>query len=344
MRAKLAGLLRFGLDWALLLLAAGMFLSGLAWAESGGRVISVVEAMWRGAPAWMLVLPLFGLVAMILLARDAPGVHAVLALGAFGYVLQGLATFAWFQQQTAMTLWWGGSLTVATGLVFAVLVALRAVREPSPWPGWAAQIYLVGRAQHLEYVSQLARTWGWSVREPRSPHYEMSAGGRWRDRDVSIESSIINDMPGFFLLRVCVRSRRALWSMYTGWLMPAPSTAKRKMAARGACRTAFGGELELYVWRPTNGYVRRYAVRELESVLEEGQRFLLPSTRVSTTPDGVVYERRTVLRISEDTESMQRLLAWLSLIARTMEQGTLSSEATPDGEQAPRAQTVAPSG
>jgi hypothetical protein len=325
-REKLASLVQFGIDWLLLILAAWMLLSGLVWAERGGRVISVVEATWHGAPAWMLFLPLFGLVAMVLLARDVPGAHAVLALGAFGYVLQGLAAFTWFQQQTGMRLWWGGELTVATGVVFGVLVGLRATREPSPLAGWAEQVYLLGRAEHLKHLSQLARAWGWRVQGPESPGYEVSAGGRWREREVSVQSSIINSVPGLFLLRVCVRSTRALWPMSIGWLMPASGPAERKNAARGACRTAYGGEAELYVWRPSNGYVRRYAVRELETVLEEGRRFLLPSTRISTTVDSVVYERRVLFRVSLDMEGLEQLLAWLALIAHTMEQGGLSSE------------------
>jgi hypothetical protein len=320
------------LEWALLLMSGWILLSGAFWADIGGRTVSILTVVQLGAPLWILLLPLFGLVAMVLLVR---GYQILLTSLAWVYFFGCIYNFNWYDAHPPIEASVPATIAFLSFFLFDLLALALTVLKPIPASRLMQRISLLGRRGLIRGMMSLADELGWQQAGPEGPFHEVSVWGEWKGRPAYIGCTRLVGLPDAITLRVYVKAKDRPWGLYAGYGSRGPNSGQKAEAVYTNCPGDSRRWLDIYVWPPPDTSIATDALDGLASAIEAGRHLFGMSTRLAAGEDAVFFERNSEYRTTLTRRDLEETLGWLLSVAETIERDGLTSptEQAQTGEQ-----------
>ena len=330
----------------LALISLWFVLAAAIWGQEGEKIITVFAAIARGVPAWVLVLPLAGLLSLLLLWRNPPGLAWLLGYGGILFIVIAFAVTIATDDAKVVGVSWGPAVGIAISFIYPMVAVVMAYGEPVSLDSPMVHLAYLGIVGHLRSLYRLAEKWHWPATGPQGPLHAVHLSGRWGERDMIIASGTrfgFNTADSFHFLQVGVTMARPPRPFYVavGNDVQAPGKAEKALALSGTCQTSGRKAVPFYIWVVNKAGTEQAGMPRLRTVLDGGRRFLRNQTVVRSADNGLVFERRSIWRMTEKEDDIEAILRWLSEMARTMEEGGLTSDAGGTGS-APVSALAAP--
>jgi hypothetical protein len=327
------------LEWALLLLAAWILLSAAFWADFGGQTVSILTVIRLGAPPWILLLPLFGLVAMLLLVR---GYQILLIPLAWVYFFGCIYNFNWYDTHPGIEASVPAIVAFLSFFLFDLLALALTVLKPIPASRLMQRISLLGRRGLIRGMTTLADELGWQQAGPDGPFHKARVWGEWRGRPAYIECTRVVGLPDIITTRIWVKAECHPWSLYAGYGSGGPNSRQKAEAVYTNCRGSSRRWLDIYVWPPPDTSIATEALDGLATAIETGRHLFAPSTRLATGQDAIFLERNSEYRTTLTRTDLEETLRWLLSVVETIERDGLTAP-TEQEQTEERSRTPSPS-
>jgi hypothetical protein len=313
----------------LILLSAWFVAAAFLWIETSDGPADIVEAIRLGAPAWMLAVPLIGLVSLAVLAQAKPGAYWLLFLLGIVQIVAAMAVFD--LQAWGLRAFWGAALSIPAAFIFALVALAMAFGDAPPLDSPIARLVYLGRRKHLLDMQRLAERWGWQARGPEPRNLALRITGEWAGRELHLESGAVyrfsSSAASYYYLSVAVRSKKNLLPMALAIGMEGPKASQRKTAAKRKLRDAKGRTKTFYIWPPAGRPAGEVDAAALIAALESGKEFLRSRTSVNAAGESVWFGRQASFTMSETAEDVEAIIRWLDAIAGVMEKHHADGEA-----------------
>jgi hypothetical protein len=306
------------LEWSLLLMAGWILLSGAFWADVGGQTVSILTVVQMGAPLWFLLLPLFGLAAMILLVR---GYQILVIPGAFAYAFGCLSSFNWYDVHPALEPSVAAIAAFLLFFPFALLAISLSVLKPVPPTRLLQRISLLGRRGLIRGMMSLAAEHGWQTAGPDGPFNVIAVSGEWKGRSVFVDSTRLVGMTTSISTRVWVRTASRPWALFVGTGFVTPSHGAKAIYTN--CRDARNAIMDIYVWPPALVTAPPSALDGLAFAIEGGRHFFRHKSRLVAGEDAIFFERNSEFRTALTRSDLEETLDWLLTVVEAIERDGL---------------------
>lgn len=307
------------LRWAGLAATLGLLLALRWWVVTEDGTVNALGALRLGAPAWTWLPAILALALSPFLARGVPGVFgSMLYVGAAMFIVGILGAIAIGQASAGSGVWMTPLLSV---LYVLVAIPGHAV-EGTPLSSPLARLALFSRYGHLRAVRELGRQPGWTYAGPGPGAPAHIAYGTHRGRRCVVESTHhVNLSGGAYVLRLWVASPFPTYGLFGG-LNASGLPPDLARVARAATVRAGGVVSQLHVWHVEGLPVAGAAMAAIEAAWRGGAPFFRPAaTIVSPAQGGLLFQRSSAARMTEDAPDMTEILDWLYDLARELEAG-----------------------
>lgn len=340
----------------LLALVAAAFVAiyVLSCVQAGKGTLPAWEVLARGGSWAILLPPAFALGTIALLVRRAPGNawYLVLASGATNAVLWVTLALGKALLPAGLVFSGGAALALILGLVHWLLTFVLASGQAVPLNDPLAGLVYLGRAGHLRALYRMAQQHAWPVQGPEGPQHALTVQGRYGERAVYIESGAHMSMssvdPGYAFLKVSVYSTRRLWPLIVQTGLPDRDRLQAYQRATSVheapwladaqavdlpCQLGRGTVARL--WAPPGVQVAPaslgWVVRAIEQApfMNNGRMWYSKRT-LFAHGDGLRWERRHGVRLTETEDDVERIIAWVAGVVSAMEEAGFATERLPD--------------
>jgi hypothetical protein len=298
----------------------------LFWVTLDGRPLGIVAASPYGVPLWHLVVPLIGLLSLILLIKEPPGVYWVAMCAAAPGFFATVIAFRSLNEIPELEITLGAALNVFAFLTYGLAGAILAHRESAYLASSLAPLANVGRIGHLKGLFRLAQLYGWQIHGPYPPENVLVVDGIFHQRAIHIRTGQWGN--GDYICNFYVKSRRKLWPACAVRRMQVPT--REDIDSSQYRRLRVGPSLlHVYLWPPEGHENVDEVLDALTEHLDAGRSLLLGRIRIRSYPDGVMFHRMSLLRMRLMADDVKATLEWLADLARLMEE---SGMADPESE------------
>jgi hypothetical protein len=328
-------------------------------AQAGGQTLPAWEVLARGGSWAILLPPAFALGTIALLARRAPGNawYVVLASGATNVALWATLAFGNALLPAGFAFSGGAALALILGLVHWLFTFVLAIGQAVPLNDPLAGLVYLGRIGHLRALYRMAQQHAWPVQGPDGPQHTLTVEGRYGERAVYVESGAHMSMssvdPGYAFLKISVYSACRLWPLIVQTGLPDRNRLEGYLRATSVhdapwlpgaqvqdlpCQLGRGTVARL--WAPPGVQLTPASLAWVARAIEQApfmnnSRIWYNKRTLFAHGDGLRWERRHGLRLSESADDVERIIAWVASIVRAMEEAGLATERSPGAGAVP---------
>lgn len=340
----------------LLALVAAAFVAiyVLSCAQAGKGTLPAWGVLARGGSWAILLPPAFALGTIALLVRRAPGNawYEVLASGATNAVLWMTLALGKVLLPAGLVFSGGAALALILGLVHWLLTFVLASGQAVPLNDPIAGLVYLGRIGHLRALYRLAQQHAWPVQGPEGPQHALTVQGRYGERAVYIESgahmSLSSADPGYAFLKISVYSTRRLWPLIVQTGLPDRDRLARYQRATSVHEAPWLPGAQVYdvpcqlgrgtvarLWVPPGVQLAPASLAWVARAIEQApfmnsSRMWYSKRTLFAHGDGLRWERRHGLRLTESADDVERIIAWVASVVGAMEEAGLATERVPD--------------
>jgi hypothetical protein len=313
--------------WILVGLSLWLALSGLlAWARVDGDIVGLARALDAGAPWWSASIPLLALLSLFVLWLGAPGVYPLLSILGFGlFFISGANSMLFEDAVAGLEPAWGAIAAPWACLAYFTIALVLGIGQAVPLDAPLARLVYVERFNHLRSLYRMAKRRKWRIKGPSMPHHAVRVRGKWRERELFIESAAIYSLQGGDVLTVATSSKRILWPFFVEVGLAGIEKNAQQPTLSGTCHSARGKATPFYLLTPPDQVVHQESLRPLQQALDLGRHFLRARTQIYTVSDAIIFVRSQTMRMTESEQDIELLLQWLGELAHAMEKSGLST-------------------